>query len=271
MATDSGHANLLSGKRVVIFGAGGSVGAGVATEFADQGARVWLSGRALGPVKHVEQEICRSGGTAQAAQVDGLDEIAVERYLHDVVQEHGGIDVVMNVTGPQAKDYANGTSALDLTLEQYLLPLTTLVPSQFITARAAARHMIRQHQGVILFLTAVPALRGPGTSAIGSAFGAMESLLRCLTVELGPEGIRVVGIRSGPMLETRTIQQSFENLAHRLSVPKEQVAAMQEQTSPLHSSPTVADTARLAAFLVSDWARALTGVIVNGSSGRIID
>jgi enoyl-[acyl-carrier-protein] reductase (NADH) len=131
--------------------------------------------------------------------------------------------------------------------------------------------MVRQHQGVILFLTAVPAVRGPGTSAIGSAFGAMESLLRCLTVELGPEGVRVVGIRSGPMVETRTIQQSFEHVAHQLSVDKEQVVAMQEQASPLRSSPTVADTARLAAFLASDWARALTGVIVNGSSGRVTD
>jgi len=49
------------------------------------------------------------------------------------------------VMGPQAKDYGNGTSTLELPLEQFLLPLTTLVPSQFITARAAARHMVRQH------------------------------------------------------------------------------------------------------------------------------
>lgn len=271
MARDSVHTNLLWGRRAVIFGAGGDVGRGVAKEFARQGATVLLSGRALGAVKRVEQELCRSGGKAQAAEVDALDEVAVEHYLEDVVQEHGGIDVVINVTGPQAKDYANGTSALDLTVEQYLLPLTTLVPSQFITARAAARHMVRRRQGVILFISAVPALRGPGTSAIGSAFGAVESLLRCLTAELGPEGIRVVGIRSGPMLETRTIQQSFDNVARLLSVPKAQVVAMQEQASPLRSSPSVADTARLAAFLASDWARALTGVIVNGSSGRIID
>jgi NAD(P)-dependent dehydrogenase (short-subunit alcohol dehydrogenase family) len=271
MAEYGGHINLLCGKRAVIFGAGGSVGAGVAAEFADQGARVLLSGRALGSVKELEQQICRSGGEAQAVQVDALDEAAVDQYLEGVVDEHGGIDVVLNLTGPQAKDYGNGTSALALPLEQYVLPLNTLVVSQFITARAAARHMVRQHQGVILFLTAVPAVRGPGTSAIGSAFGAMESLLRCLTAELGPEGVRVVGIRSGPMLETRTIQQSFENLAHHLAVDKEQIVAMQEQAAPLRSSPTVADTARLAAFLASDWARALTGVIVNGSSGRVTD
>ena len=91
-----------------------------------------------------------------------------------------------------------------------MLPLSTLVPSQFITARAAARHMVQQHSGVILFVTAMPGYDGvsPNATAIGAAFGAMESLLRCLSADLGPAGVRVVGIRSGAMVETRTIQQS---------------------------------------------------------------
>jgi NAD(P)-dependent dehydrogenase (short-subunit alcohol dehydrogenase family) len=49
------------------------------------------------------------------------------------------------------------TSTLELPLEQFLVPLSTMLPSQFITARAAARHMVRQQAGVILFVTAVPA------------------------------------------------------------------------------------------------------------------
>src|SRR5215467_15199520 len=147
----------LQNKHAVIFGASGEVGTGVAKEFAAQGATVFLSGRRLSPVKQLATEIQQAGGIAYAAEVDALDEQAVQTYLDGVAKEAGSIDILLNVTGPQPKDYGNGTSTLELPLEQFLLPLTTLVPSQFITARAAARHMIQQKAGVILFVTASPA------------------------------------------------------------------------------------------------------------------
>src|SRR6516164_9456691 len=220
------HTPILKNKHAVIFGAGGAVGTAVAKEFAAQGATVFLSGRRLATVSQVAEEIHKGGGIAYAAEVDALDEQAVQTYLDGVAQEAGSIDILLNVTGPQPKDYGNGTSTLELPLEQFLLPLTTLVPSQFITARAAARHMVRQHSGVILFVTAIPSQGFANAIAIGSAFGAMESLLRCLAVDLGPAGVRVVGIRSGAMVETRTIQQSFENTARTLGISLAQVMSM---------------------------------------------
>jgi NAD(P)-dependent dehydrogenase (short-subunit alcohol dehydrogenase family) len=68
-------------------------------------------------------------GIAYAAQVDALDEQAVQAYLDRVAKEAGSIDILLNVMGPQAKDYGNSTSTMGLSLEQFLLPLTTLVPS----------------------------------------------------------------------------------------------------------------------------------------------
>ncbi len=271
MKTVSVNTPLLKNKRAVIFGAGGAIGQAVAKEFAAQGATVFLSGRTLNAVEQVAQEIHQDGGVAYAAEVDALAEQAVQAYLDRVAQEGESIDILLNATGPQPKDYGNSTNTMELPLEQFLLPLTTLVPSQFITARAAARHMVQQHSGVILFVTAIPVRGFANATAIGSAFGAMESLLRCLAVDLGPAGVRVVGIRSGAMVDTRTIQQSVENAAHRLSVSKEQVVSMLEQATLLKRLPTVADTARLAAFLASDGARNLTGAIVNASSGSVID
>jgi NAD(P)-dependent dehydrogenase (short-subunit alcohol dehydrogenase family) len=264
-------AQLLTSKHAVIFGAGGDVGTAVAREFAAQGARVFLSGRRYAGVETLGAAIKKDGGIADAAEVDALDEQAVNAYLERVVREVESIDILLNVMGPQPKDYGNATSTMDLPLEQFLLPLTTLVTSQFITARAAARHMVQQHSGVILFVTALPARGVASTAAIGSAFGAMESLLRCLAIELGPAGARVVGIRSGAMVDTRTIQQTIDNVMHRLSVSREQVVSTFEQAALLKRLPTVADTARLAAFLASDGARNLTGTIVNASSGSIID
>jgi 3-oxoacyl-[acyl-carrier protein] reductase len=271
MKTFSVDTPLLQNKRAVIFGAGGAIGQAVAKEFAAQGATVFLSGRTLGAIEQVAKEIHEDGGVASAAQVDAFDEQSVRAYLDRVAQEGESIDILLNAMGPQAKDYSNGTSTMELPLEQFLLPLSTMVPSQFITARSAARHMIQQHSGVILFVTAVPARGIPNSTAIGTAFGAMESLLRCLAADLGPAGVRVVGIRSGAMLGTRTIEQSFENVAHTLQVSQAQVVSRFEQATLLKRLPTVADTARLAAFLASDGARTLTGAIVNASSGSVID
>jgi 3-oxoacyl-[acyl-carrier protein] reductase len=266
MNTFSVGTPLLKNKRAVIFGAGGAIGQAVAKEFAAQGATVFLSGRTLNAVEQAAEEIHQDSGVAYAAQVDALDEQAVQAYLDRVAQEGGSIDILLNAIGPQPKDFSNGTSTMELPLEQFMLPLSTLVPSQFITARAAARHMIRQHSGIILIVTAVPARGIPNSTAIGSALGAMESLLRCLAADLGPAGVRVVGIRSGAMLGTRTIEQSVENVAHTLGVSQEQVVSRFEQATLLKRLPTVANTARVAAFLASDGARTLTGAIVNAST-----
>ncbi|TMD66454.1 MAG: SDR family oxidoreductase, partial [Chloroflexi bacterium] len=155
MNTASTSTPLLKNKRAVIFGAGGAVGTAVAREFAAQGATVFLSGRRLATIEQVAVDIQKDGGIAHAAEVDALDEQAVNAYLDRVVQEVGSIDILLNVMGPHPNDYGNGTSTMELPLEQFLLLLSTLVPSQFITARAAARHMVRQQGGVILFVTAI--------------------------------------------------------------------------------------------------------------------
>ena len=185
METPLTHPPLLTHKHAVIFGAGGAIGQAVAKEFAAQGATVFLSGRRLAGVSQMAAKIHQNNGIAYAAEVDALNEQAVQSYLDGVAKEAGSIDILLNVMGPQAKDYGEGTSTLELPLEQFLVPLSTMLPSQFITARAAARHMVRQQEGVILFVTAVPSRGAPNSTAIGTAFGAMESLLRCLAADLG--------------------------------------------------------------------------------------
>ena len=72
-------------------------------------------------------------------------------------------------------------------------------------------------------------------------------------------------------METRTLQQSIENVARTLQVPKEQIVSTIEQASLLNSHSTVTDTAKLLAYLASDGAATLTGAIVNATSGSIID
>lgn len=69
---------LLESKNAVIYGAGGAIGGAVARAFARQAANVFLTGRSIAPIQALAEEICAAGGTAEAAQVDALDEHAIE-------------------------------------------------------------------------------------------------------------------------------------------------------------------------------------------------
>ena len=64
---------MLQGKRAVIFGAGGSIGAAVASEFAAEGAEVFLAGRTRSNVEAVAQRIGKAGHRAHAAVIDAVD------------------------------------------------------------------------------------------------------------------------------------------------------------------------------------------------------
>src|SRR5215831_11359893 len=184
---------ILRDKHAVVFGAGGSIGAAVAKEFAAEGAEVFLSGRARSNVEGVANDITSAGGCAHVAVIDALDDDAVNDYVGDVAKQAGTIDVVLDLTGPSARDYGNCKNAVELTIEEFMWPVTTILKSRFITARAAARRMVEQRSGVIVFVTGSPA-RGhvPGGTAIGAAFGAIETLTENLAIEVGLFGVRVV-------------------------------------------------------------------------------
>jgi 3-oxoacyl-[acyl-carrier protein] reductase len=268
---DANSARRLENKTAVIFGAAGEVGSAVVKELAAQGARVFLSGRTKARVQQLAQAISSRGETAAAAEVDALDEDAVISYLDDVVAAAGRIDIMFNAMGPQAVEYRNATSTLELPVEAFMLPMTTIVRSQFITARATARHFVRAGSGVIVFLTATPSQGLANTAAIGAAYGAIESLMRSLAVDLSPLGVRVVCVRPALMTETRVGQQTIELGAQAMGVPKEKMAEIITSRTLLRRSPTLAETAKLVAFVASEEANTLTGAIVNSSCGLVLD
>ena len=263
---------ILQEKHAVVFGAGGSIGAAVAKEFAAEDAEVFLAGRTKSNVEDVTKQITAAGGRAHTAAIDALDDAAVNTYIEGIVKQTGSIDIVFNAVGPLVKEYGNGKNAVDLAIEEFMVPLTTVVKSQFITARAAARHMVKQHSGVIIFLTGSPA-RGhiEGATAIGAAFGAIESLSENLAVEVSPAGVRVVCLRTTANTDSRTIQQTMDALAGKMNVTKDQMIARMASLNFLKVPARISDTAKAVVFLASDRARMMTGTVVNSTAGAAAD
>src|SRR5215207_7942778 len=142
---------LLEDKNAVIYGAGGAIGGAVGRAFAREGARVFLAGRTLTRLEEVAEEIRSTGGIAEMAHVDALDEKAVDEHADAVAASAGGIDISFNLI---SHGDVHGTPMADMDLEDYARPVVTAVRTTFLTWRAAARHMIRQGSGVILAFAA---------------------------------------------------------------------------------------------------------------------
>lgn len=263
---------ILQGKHAIVFGAGGSIGSAVAREFAAEGAEVFLAGRNETSLENVAKQITTDGGKARVAAINALDDKAVDDYIEGVAKEVGKIDIVLDAAGPLAKEYGNGKTAVELRIEEFMAPLMTMVKSRFITARAAAHHMIKQRSGVIIFVTGSPA-RGhvPGATAIGAAFGAIENLTENLAFEVSPLGVRVVCLRTLANIDSRSIQDTMEFLSGRLNITKDQAMTQIATSNFLKVPATVQDTANTAVLIASDRARMLTATVVNATAGAALD
>jgi NAD(P)-dependent dehydrogenase (short-subunit alcohol dehydrogenase family) len=121
-------AMMLKDKVAVIYGAGGGIGGAVGRAFASEGATVFLTGRSLEPVEVVAKDIVTAGGSAEAAEVDALDEQAVDEHLQSVVDKAGRVDISFNAVGiPNAKIVEVPLAELDV--EQFSQPITNYATS----------------------------------------------------------------------------------------------------------------------------------------------
>jgi 3-oxoacyl-[acyl-carrier protein] reductase len=257
---------LLEGKTAVVYGGGGKVGGAVARAFASEGARVFLAGRTIGTLDEVAEDIASAGGVAETAQVDALDEQAIEKHIGEVVERAGSVDISFNAISIQDVQLI---PLVEMTREDFMRPISTGTSTHFVTARAAARRMGTQGSGVILTFSASSVrafFPGVYVGGFGIACTAIEALTKQLAAEIGPDGIRVNCLRS------EGIPESWEGASTgEWSAPPEEIGAFLKQRSLLGRVTTLADVGNAATFLASDRAAATTGTVFNLTSGTVVD
>ena len=252
---------LLQNKNAIIYGGGGSLGGAIARTFAGAGAKVYVTGLHLDPVQQVVDDIIASGGKAEAAEVDALDQKAINGHMDKVVAEAGTVDISFNAIG--LRDTQN-IPLVDMLPDDFIRPVNIAMKTQFLTATAAGRIMMKQKSGVILSLTATPGGIGyPMVGGFGPACCAIEGFSRDLASELGPYGIRVVNIRSAGSPDSRPFT---EGIAQAGDVARGFIKKLEEDTM-LKSLPYMADIANVALFLASDMAGKITGVTIDVTCG----
>jgi NAD(P)-dependent dehydrogenase (short-subunit alcohol dehydrogenase family) len=263
---------MLKDKVAVIYGAAGAIGSAVARAFASEGANLFLTGRHLAPVEVVAKEVNSAGGSAEAAEVDALDEQAVDKHLRSVVDKAGRLDISFNAVGiPDATIL--GVPLVELDVEQFSVPITTYATSYFLTARLAARHMVPNKSGVIMTVTSLLSRTGaPLVGGYGAAQAAKEALTRDLSAELAPQGIRVVGLRPQAMPESvGSRRRFFESRAKTLGMTWEQFQELLASRTHPRRLMTLEEMANVAVFVASDKASGMTGTIVNLTMGSLDD
>ena len=262
---------LLKDKVALIYGAGGDVGGAVARAFAREGAKLFLSGRNLDKVEAVAADVIGRGGVAESAQVDALDEQAVETYVGAVAEKAGAIDISFNAISI-AKALGARPPLVELSAEQFALPIMTYTQANFFTARSVARRMLARQSGVILTITATPSrISLPNAGGTASAYAAVVALSRTLSAELAPHGVRVLCLMPNAMPETATMRELLERFSRATSTTPASFLAQMESTTHRRRLTTLAELANAAAFLASDQASAMTGTVVNLTGGTVVD
>ena len=250
---------LLENKTAVIYGGGGSIGRALAKGFAGEGARCVLVGRTPATLEAAADEVRAAGGQAETAVVDALDEPAVNDHADSVVETTGSLDISVNVITQDAIFQP----LIDIPVKDFAQAIDKTVTSQLITTKAAARHMVRQKSGVILFFGGADYdtrldRQGLGTVQVG--MDTVEALRRQWSCELGPHGVRVLTLLTGGITETFPDDPAME--PHKQSIV--------DQTL-LGRAASLADVGHVAAFVASDRARSMTATQVNISCGACGD
>lgn len=248
---------LLENKVAVIYGGGGPIGGAAAKAFVREGATVFIAGRTQAKLDKVAAEIRSNGGKVETVVVDALDEKAVNAFVDSVVKQAGQIDISFNVIG--VGDIQKPLE--EITVDEFLQPITNAMRTHFITDKAALRYMIPRKSGVLM------AFGGGGTQTVAGiggfkvALDALEGLRRQFAMEYGQYGIRVVTLKTGGIPESIALDDS---------VRAEITTAIESETL-LKRAATLEDVGNVAAFVASDLARTLTSTDVNISCGAIVD
>jgi 3-oxoacyl-[acyl-carrier protein] reductase len=252
---------LLAGKNAIVYGAAGTVGTALSTAFAREGAKVHLTGRTEKTLNDLAERIRKTGGQAEPAVVDALDEAAVTAHADEVAAKDDSVDILVSVI-----DIADhqGTPLVEMELEDFERPVRIALRSTFVTARAAAPHMIRQRSGVILTFGGDGGGQPVHDYSIGGlqvALNAVDFLRRQLAAELGPHGIRVLGLHTGGI--TESLPEDFDG--------RQAITDMIVAKTMLKRAASLADVGNVAVFAASDLARAMTATSLNITCGAIAD
>lgn len=244
----------LDGKLAVVTGGGSGLGLAMARAIADSGARVVIVGRR----EKVLRDACeRIGPSASWTAADISDAGQVKSFVDKVNDEIGPPDIVINNAGIHLK-----SPVADTSLEEFERVLKTHVYGAYAVTQGFIPGMIKRKSGSIIFIASMASFIGmPNIIAYTAAKSAYTGMVRELTAELSPFGIRVNGIAPG-WIDTDMLHQALDD-------DPERKAKILSRT-PMERFGRPDDIGNAALFLCSEAASFITGVVLPVDGGALI-
>ncbi|WP_213450563.1 SDR family NAD(P)-dependent oxidoreductase [Rhizomonospora bruguierae] len=247
---------LLAGKVVLVVGASAGIGADAARVLAADGASLMLVARSEGPLAAVAKELESAGHDVAYTTGDVANAADVARFVDATVERFGRLDGAFNNAA------MTQAGRLDAVCEpDFDRIMAVNVKGTWLCIREEVRVMLPNGAGAIVNVSSIGGLRGSsGMGAYQASKHAVIGLTRTAAHDVGPLGIRVNVVAPGPT-ETPMLEQT------RLAIPggvEARIAA-----TPLRKAGTGAEVGNAVAFLLSDRASHLSGVILPVDGGFV--
>jgi 3-oxoacyl-[acyl-carrier protein] reductase len=235
----------LAGKVAVVTGASKGIGAGIAKEFAAEGASVIVNyASAKQDADRVVDEISKRGGKAVAIQGNVAKKAEVERLFAEAEKAFGKIDILVNNAGVY-----EFVPLEEVTEQQFHRMFDVNVLGMLLITQQALKHF--NAGGSIINVSSLASSLTPPTAVVYNATkGAVDAITRTLAKELGPRKVRVNSINPGMVITDGVISAGFHESDFRKTL---------EAQTPLGRVGQTDDIAPAAVFFASDDSKWITG------------
>jgi NAD(P)-dependent dehydrogenase (short-subunit alcohol dehydrogenase family) len=234
----------MAGKVVLVAGGTGGLGRAVSLAFVEAGARVVVTFRKPGDLDELKKaasaKLVASGGASlEGFAVDVTDEAAVAKLIDGIVERHERLDCMVNAVG----GYAGGIKLWEMETKVFEQQMALNLRAGFVLARAAARVMVKQRNGVIVNVASKAAVdHAAGAAAYAASKAAAAAMIDCLAADLKGTGVRANSI----------LPSIIDTPANRKAMPKADFAKW----------PKPEEIARVILFLCGDEAKLIQGAAV---------
>jgi 3-hydroxybutyrate dehydrogenase len=246
----------LKDKVCIITGAARGIGEGIARRYVAEGARVAIADLNLEAAEETAGQLTEAGpGTAIGLEMNVTDEQAVNQGVARVVEQWGGVDVLVSNAGIQIVHPVE-----DFPFEDWKKLLAIHLDGAFLTSKACIPHMYEKKSGAIIFMGSVHSKEAsPLKSAYVTAKHGLLGLARVISKEGGAHGVRANVICPG-FVRTPLVEKQIPEQAEELGIPKEEVVSkiMLGETVDKEFT-TIEDVAEVALLFAAFPTNALTG------------
>ncbi len=247
------------GRVAVITGAARGIGFGIAQRLASEGASIAVLDLDEAAAQDAAGRLALADGArAVGIGCDVVDGAAAEAAVQRVVDELGGIHVLVNNAG-----ITRDNLLFKMTEEDWDLVMNVHLKGVFNMTKAAQSRFVEQKYGKILNLSSVSALGNRGQANYSAAKMGIQGLTRTLGIELGPFGVTANAIAPGFIATEMT-----DATARRLKMEPEDLQRLNAEATPVRRVGQPEDIAAAAAFLCSDEASFITGQTLYVDGGR---